>query len=73
LKWAVVLIETAERDVNSATLWYEREAAGLGRQFLDAVDAALQRIADNPQQFPLVYRKQRRAVEAFSLRVVFSY
>jgi len=59
---AVVLTDAAEREVNSAALWYEREATGLGRQFLDAVGAMVERIADNPQQFPLVHREQRRAL-----------
>jgi len=34
----------------------------LSGQFLDAIAAALKRLADNPQQFPLVYRDQRRAL-----------
>jgi plasmid stabilization system protein ParE len=53
LTYAVVVTEAAERDINAAALWYEREAVGLGRQFLDAISATLTRIENNPQQFPL--------------------
>jgi plasmid stabilization system protein ParE len=60
--WAVVVTEAAELDINAAAVWYEREAVGLGRQFLDAVTATLKRIENNPQQFPLVYGDKRRAL-----------
>ncbi len=56
MKWTVVLTEGAERDINAAAVWYEGEASGLGRRFLDAVGVALAHIEDNPQQF------QRRAL-----------
>jgi plasmid stabilization system protein ParE len=73
LTWAVVVTEAAERDINAAAVWYERERAILGRQFLDAITATLKRIENNPQQFPLVYGDKRRALlKRFSLRVVLS-
>jgi len=62
LKWTVVLTEEAERDINTAAVWYEGEASGLGRQFLDAVGVALAHIEHNPQQFPVVHRDKRRAL-----------
>jgi len=32
--------------------WYEREATGLGCRFRQAIDALIQRMTDNPRQFP---------------------
>ena len=62
MSWPVVLTAVAERDIHAAALWYEREAPGVGRRFLDAVAAALELIGDNPHQFPLMHRDKRRAL-----------
>ncbi len=42
--------------------WYEREAAGLGRRFREAINALTQRMTANPLQFPVVYKNVRRAL-----------
>jgi plasmid stabilization system protein ParE len=42
--------------------WYEGEAAGLGRRFRRAIDAVIERMSDNPGQFPIVFKNVRRAV-----------
>jgi len=42
--------------------WYEREAAGLGRRFREAVNTLVGRMSNNPRQFPIVYKNVRRAV-----------
>ncbi len=42
--------------------WYENEATGLGRRFRQAIDALIQRMTDNPRQFPVVYKTVRRAL-----------
>jgi hypothetical protein len=54
LKFAVVVTEAAERDINAAAVWYEGEAAGLGREFLDALawhSGALRIIHINSQSY----------------------
>jgi hypothetical protein len=45
---SVVLTEAPEQDISAAAFWYESEVAGLGRQFLDAVNMTLERIEFNP-------------------------
>jgi hypothetical protein len=41
--------------------WYEKERAGLGSEFLEAVDGLLRVIAENPERFPLAHKDVRRA------------
>ena len=39
----------ASAELEDAALWYERQRPGLGLEFVQAVDAALERIAQWPQ------------------------
>jgi plasmid stabilization system protein ParE len=41
-------------DTNQAYSWYEARRAGLGTAFLDAVEAALARVRDNPEGYGVV-------------------
>jgi plasmid stabilization system protein ParE len=41
----------AEEETQQAAQWYEDRRRGLGLEFLAAVDAAVQRIRDDPLQF----------------------
>ena len=43
----------AEAELGAAALWYESKCAGLGADFLAAIDAALERIAENPLAAPM--------------------
>lgn len=52
----------ARSEYDEAGDWYEKERAGLGVEFLAEIDRLLQRIADNPEQFPMLYRDVRKAV-----------
>ena len=50
----------ARSEYDEAGDWYEKERAGLGVEFLAEIDRLLQRIADNPEQFPYcVYFRER--------------
>lgn len=49
-------IETFE-----ARSWYENRRPGLGAEFGVAVDTLVERIAENPEAFPLVRGDTRRA------------
>jgi toxin ParE1/3/4 len=41
--------------------WYDSQHQGLGREFREAVNDAIARIADNPLAYPERYRGARRA------------
>ncbi len=43
-------------------IWYEERTAGLGRQFVEAVDEALASITRNPLAFAIVRNVVRRAL-----------
>lgn len=49
-------------DLAEAADWYDDERPGLGSRFLEAVEATLTRIEEQPRSFPLVYRDLRRAL-----------
>lgn len=55
----IIARDEAEADIAQAALWYERQRAGLGREFIVAVDACFDLIARQPDVFPVVYRNAR--------------
>jgi toxin ParE1/3/4 len=50
-EYRLVAEPRANLDVAAAYQWYESERAGLGRQFLDQLEAAYDRIAQDPLEF----------------------
>ena len=58
----VLLQPAAAAELDEAYRWYERERPGLGGEFLQASQAIVDRLADNPHAFPLIHRDKRRAV-----------
>lgn len=52
----------AEDDSDQGYFWYESKKIGLGREFLTAVDACLQKISRNPKIYQAIYKDYRRAV-----------
>lgn len=51
-----------EDDLFEAADWYEEQRAGLGQDFLDAVDSTLSRVAVSPSAYPILYKSIRRAL-----------
>jgi plasmid stabilization system protein ParE len=60
--FTVIFTQAARAELIDAQDWYEREAAGLGRYFREAIDALAERLSTNPQQFPVVFKNLRRAL-----------
>ena len=58
----LILGQQAEDELYEAANWYEARSEGLGIALLDEVEALLDRVADNPRQFPAVYRDVHRAL-----------
>lgn len=59
---ALCISSAAERDIEDARLWYERQRAGLGVDFVLSVDDAMARILVNPTSYPQIHRNYRRAL-----------
>ena len=55
----VLARDEAEADIAQAALWYERQSAGLGKEFVIAVDECFDLLARQPEAFPVVYRSAR--------------
>ncbi|WP_448573879.1 type II toxin-antitoxin system RelE/ParE family toxin [Trichothermofontia sp.] len=49
-------------ELDEAYSWYESQELGLGDDFLEQVNEALDRICQMPESYPAVYRDVRRAV-----------
>jgi plasmid stabilization system protein ParE len=60
--FTVIYTQAARAELVDAQDWYEREAAGLGRHFREAIDALTERLSTNPQQFPIAFKNVRRAL-----------
>lgn len=58
----VILTPAARYELIHAQDWYENELPGLGRRFLAEVEAAIERMQTNPQQFPTIHKNVRRAL-----------
>ena len=59
---APIVRAAAKREMAAAARWYERERAGLGDRFLDAIGVVLDAIAVRPSAFAVVHRDLRRAL-----------
>jgi plasmid stabilization system protein ParE len=51
----------AAADIDEAFLWYERQRAGLGGEFLTAAQATIDAIAAHPSRYAVIHRNTRRA------------
>lgn len=50
-----------EGDIDKAYHWYEKQRAGLGEDFLSAIEEMYLRLQVSPKGHPTVYRTVRRA------------
>jgi plasmid stabilization system protein ParE len=60
--YRLVVRRQAKADAREATRWYERQRVGLGRAFVQQIDALLDRVRLNPMQYQIVHRGVRRAI-----------
>jgi plasmid stabilization system protein ParE len=59
---SVIFTQAARGELIAAQDWYEGEAIGLGRRFRQAIHALVERMSDNPQRVPTVFKNVRRAL-----------
>lgn len=58
----VVVRAEAQRDIEEAAFWYERQRPGLGDRFSHELDQLMERISENPLQFPEIGQGVRRGL-----------
>lgn len=59
---SVVFRRVARIEFDDAAGWYERRQAGLGPRFVVAVQRVLDRIAEQPDFYPVVHGEVREAL-----------
>lgn len=62
MSYAIVLRPRAERAIEKAAGWYRKDSAGIASTFLRAVDHTIERVAENPYQFPVRSGQLRHAM-----------
>jgi hypothetical protein len=63
----VVWLPEADAELKEARSWYNSVRVGLGERFALAVESAVESVANNPLQFPVVHKNLRRAACGDSL------
>jgi plasmid stabilization system protein ParE len=58
MKWRVEI--AAQIEIDRATAWYEAEREGLAAEFLDELDATVQRVAGFPGAWKLIGARTRQ-------------
>lgn len=68
----IQLTDDAREDLTASAKYYESKQIGLGSDFLDEVEKALEQIKQNPNQFPIIYKNVRKAlVGRFPYKLLF--
>jgi plasmid stabilization system protein ParE len=62
MNYVLVFRPEVRDELDEAYSWYESQELGLGDDFLEQVDEALDRICQMPEFYPTVYRDVRRAM-----------
>jgi hypothetical protein len=55
---------SAKKELLDSSLYYSRQVAGLGEQFLNEVDLAIRQIVLTPDRFPPYFEEVRRCVRS---------
>lgn len=62
MKYELIIHSCAESEISDAALWYEKQRRGLGSEFLQCIDAALESIQRAPNLYTNIYKNVRRAL-----------
>ena len=62
MNYRLVVNPRAARDAEEAAEWYEKQSKELGKEFINALDAALKSILDNPNKYALLRKNFRRVI-----------
>ena len=72
MNYTTRLLLPAEQEMFAAARYYELQAPGLGHDFLDKVEIALQDLACSPERWPVVQADiRRRLIRRFPYSLVY--
>jgi plasmid stabilization system protein ParE len=66
MSFRLVVEAEAEAEITEAAAWYDAQVKGLGTDFIDVVDHALETIQRNPYQYQVI--RKRRQVRRIGLK-----
>jgi hypothetical protein len=70
----MIVEDEAREELLAAAIWYDDQRAGLGDEFLSAIDDVLERVAEAPLSYPrdrFDHRARRALAARFPFAVVF--
>lgn len=70
----IIIRLEAEVDITDTAIWYHNRQPGLGHKFLNEIESALAKAAENPFRFPCLRRKpevRRVLTDRFPYRIFF--
>ncbi len=53
MKYPVLFVQRAERNMLAALAWYQKNAPGVSQRWHDRLNSSLRRLRENPDRFPL--------------------
>lgn len=62
MSYEVQVRRAAELDIAEAQVWYETQQSGLGAEFRSEISRVIDRLANTPLIYQIVYRDVRRAI-----------
>lgn len=62
MNWQVIVRSRAELDILQASHWYESQRPGLGEEFLEEVQHALELLKVAPKRRPVYHKDFRRLI-----------
>jgi plasmid stabilization system protein ParE len=72
-KFSLKINPFAEEDLEDSFDYYEHQKEGLGKEFLDEVKTRLNRVTENPNQFPKNRKGIRKALTNRFPFIIFFY
>ncbi len=70
----IILSKAAIQEIQTSYQWYEERSAGLGKQFVNYLDATIKLITLNPEGFPIKVGSYREIIfSKFPYLVVYEY
>jgi plasmid stabilization system protein ParE len=74
MKHKAIIRPEAELDISEAFSWYDGLVSGLGSEFIERLDDAIDYILRNPEIHPIIYKNIRRAfIRRFPYAVYYIY
>ena len=62
MTFRIVFRSAARAEFEDAAIWYESQRGGLGEEFTLEIARALEKVAESPARYPLVFGDIRRTV-----------